>query len=363
MHPIRPKSTHAFALILGALLFAAGVGTGTARDTLYAADGRTVEAEVTEVTGAHIVIRAADGRTATMDRDEIVMATFGLRPEMDAAEQAEGLERVDALRRLWYLLRPSIELPESPAGEWGLKFATALLASEVEENRELAFEVFQTIEDRDWNRIRRHEAGRGRFNALLRLDRMDEAMAEAERLAADPENADPALLILARLMLGDLARASLAALEEEHPRWQLDDDVRPRRQDLLDEALDHYFFPHLYHGDRPADAARGLASAIELFLQAGLPEAAAARAEDLVRLYPDTPEADEVASLVAAEADDVPGSELPGNFREADAAESEPTAHGDGTGNGSRNPENPEVESAGNEDGEDANEEESRKQN
>jgi len=262
-----------------------------AGDTLYFKDGRTQETEIIEVTDHHVVTRNADRRNTTLDRADIVTARFARRPEMDAADSAEGIQRIDNLRRVWYLLRPSLEMPESPAGDWGLAFAESLIDSTVEDNVRLAFEVFETIQSRDWSRSRRHAAHRGRFNTMLNLGQFDEALAEAKRIANQPEGGDPELLILARLMLGDLARRDLAALEDEHPRWIEDDDVRPRRQALFDTALDHYLYPHLYHGDRPADAARGLASVIKLFEDFGPVDAAAPRIQDLILLYPTTPEA------------------------------------------------------------------------
>jgi hypothetical protein len=261
-----------------------------AQDTIHFKDGKSETGSVVELTGGFVVLRPPAPNAPLRRHPAAAIATvqFSERPEMERARASAGIERLDLLRRLWYLLRPSIDLPESPAGEWGLQFAAAILDSKVEDNVKLSFEVFQTIEERDWNRDRRHAARRGRFNAMLNLGRMEEAMAEARAVASDPAQEDPELLIIARMMLGDLAFRQLKELEEENPRWDLDDLVRPRRNALRDEALDHYFYAHLYHGDLPESAARGLAAAIRVIEHDQDRAGAAARSRDLVTLYPGT---------------------------------------------------------------------------
>jgi hypothetical protein len=274
-----------------------------AQDTIHFKDGRTETGHVVELTGGFVVLRppAANAPLRRHRSEEIATVRFSERPEMARALAAQGNERVDLLRRVWYLLRPSIDLPESPAGDWGLLFASAILGSQVEDNVKLSFEVFETIEQQDWNRERRHAARRGRFNAMLNLGLMEEAMAEARAVASDPAQEDPELLIIARMMLGDLAFRQLKELEEENPRWDLDDLVRPRRNALRDDALDHYLYAHLYHGDLPESAARGLAAAIEVILHDKDRRGAAARARDLITLYPGT-EAAKASAELAAEA-------------------------------------------------------------
>ena len=275
----------------------------SAQDTIHFKDGKTETGSVVELTGGFVVLRppAPNAPVRRHRSEDIATVRFSERPEMERARAAEGNERVDLLRRVWYLLRPSIGQPESPAGDWGLLFASAILDSQVEDNVKLSFEVFQTIEQQDWNRERRHAARRGRFNAMLNLGLMEEAMAEARAVASDPAQEDPELLIIARMMLGDLAFRQLKELEEENPRWDLDDLVRPRRNALRDDALDHYLFAHLYHGDLPDSAARGLAAAIEVVLHDKDRRGAAARARDLVTLYPGT-EAAKASAELATEA-------------------------------------------------------------
>jgi hypothetical protein len=201
-----------------------------------------------------------------------------------------------------------------------LQFAAAILNSELPDHVKLSFEVFQTIETTDWNRERRHAARRGRFNAMLNLGLMEEAMAEAHRVADDPNQEDPELLILARMMLGDLAFRELKEIEKEHPRWDQDDEVRPQRNACYDRALDHYLFAHLYHGDQTESAARGLWAAIQVMRHGGETAAAAARAHDLLALYPGTPEAASAEPL-AKEAPAPPPEESEEEAKPADEAE------------------------------------------
>jgi hypothetical protein len=286
-------------VITAALLLSAPLAP--AQDTIHFKDGKTESGNVVELTGGFVVLRppAPNAPVRRHRSEDIATVRFSERPEMERARAAEGIERVDLLRRVWYLLRPSIGQPESPAGEWGLLFADAILGSQVEDNVKLSFEVFQTVEQQDWNRDRRHAARRGRFNAMLNLGLMKEAMAEARAVASDPAQEDPELLIIARMMLGDLAFRQLKELEEENPRWDLDDHIRPRRNALRDEALDQYLFAHLYHGDLPDSAARGLAAAIQVILHDKDRRGATARARDLVTLYPGTEAAKAIETLAA----------------------------------------------------------------
>lgn len=276
------------AMALAALLHPA-----CAQDTVHFKDGRDESGLVTEMTGGFLVLRPAapNQMLRRIEVGTVATVRFGTRPEMEKALGLEGMARLEMLRRVWYLLRPSITLPESPAGQWGLDFADVILRSDIPDHVKLSFEVFQTIERNDWNRERRHAARRGRFNAMLNLGMMDEAMAEARRVAEDPAQEDPELLILARMMLGDLAFKQLRAIEVDNPRWDIDDLVRPQRNALHDAAMDHYMFAHLYHGDRPEAAARGLWAAIQVMVHSGDKSAAATRAGDVRALYPGTNEA------------------------------------------------------------------------
>lgn len=284
-------------------------------DTLHFKDGRVEQVTVSEVSRSFVVLKPDNpgGRVRRLDRSDVAFVEFGRRREMDLAESRKGTERLEALRRVWYLMRPSLELPESPAGDWGMRFAGAILESTVEDNVRLSFEVYRTIEQRDWSRARRLDARRGRFNAMLNLGMTEDAMREAQAIATDLEEEDPGLLITAKAMLGDRAFKKLKALQEEHPRWELDDRVRPRRQALVDEALDHYLFPHLYHGDRPEDAAGGLASVVDLLRFAGDEPAARLREQDLMRLYPDTPQARAIEAAAAVEREEMEGKKTPSN--------------------------------------------------
>lgn len=308
-----------------------------AQDSVHLKDGRTETGMVTEQASGFLVMRPSKPGQAIqrIETGKVATVRFGTRPEMERAAAAQGNERLELLRRVWYLMRPSIALPESPSGEWGLQFAGAILNSDLPDHVKLSFEVFQTIETTDWNRERRHAARRGRFNAMLNLGLMEEAMAEAHRVADDPNQEDPDLLILARMMLGDLAFRELKEIEKENPRWDQDDDVRPRRNALYDRALDHYLFAHLYHGDQTESAARGLWAAIEVMNHGGESAAAAARAHDLVSLYPGTPEAESAQALA---------KEAPALQSEEPQTEEEATPSEDGDSVKPEDPESPDGE-------------------
>jgi len=272
-----------------------GVGGGLfARDILHYKDGGVVRVEVEEVTPDYVVFNEVDGTGVVsggkrvIERGQVHFIEFGEDEVKEALAAGGGLGELEALRRLWHERRPSIAMPDSRAGVVGLRFAMVLLGTESEDNRKLAFDVFETVEERDWDYRRRAEARRGRFNALLFLGRMEEAMIEARAAAADPDAADPTLLVTAWLMMGDLAYRQLREIEEEHPRWMEDEVVRPVRNASFDDALDHYLAPFLYYGDHVEGAAEGLWNAVGVFEYGGMEEAALRRAEDLVFYYAGT---------------------------------------------------------------------------
>jgi len=273
-----------------------GVGGGSlfAGDIVHFKDGNVIRVDVEEVTPDYVVFHEP-GRGAgsqpekrVVGRPTVHFIEFATESEKEALAGSGELGDIEALRHLWHERRPSIAMPDSRAGIAGLRFASVLMLSDSQDNYQVAFEVFRTIEERDWDLSRRADARRGRFNALLQLGHIDEAMREAEAAVADPDAADPTMLVTAWLMFGDLALKQLQELEEEHPRWMEDDSVRPERNMHFDKALDHYLSPFLYYGDHAEGAAEGLWNAVRVFAYAGEEEEAKRRAGDLVFYYPDT---------------------------------------------------------------------------
>jgi len=192
----------------------------------------------------------------------------------------------ERLRALWNTLRNHLHRANSNAGRVGLTYAAKLLDERGRSGYDRAFDIYRTVEQRDWDTSRRVEARAGRLRALMAAGRAGEAVEEAGEIAEKTE--DPGLLIEARYILAGADLAAMKELERENPKWQEDEEVHPRRELLFERALGHSLYPFLFHGSRTEEAARGLWFAREIYLFTGLRECADGCSKDITRLYPET---------------------------------------------------------------------------
>jgi hypothetical protein len=225
--------------------------------------------------------------TVTIPLSEIARIEFAPNPAEDALLNA-GKDRA-AIVALWKQRQPLLGLPTSNAGAFGLAVANLALSGTDTPSREEALRIFQTIESTDWDDERRSLARRGRLRTMIALGKGADAVAEARKIAEEAE--DPQVAIEANLVLGDAAFAQLKKLEEDNPRWDEDVNVRPERQRLLLEALDHLLYPALFHGSDQASSAKGLWRALEVCQFDKRLTHAVELARDLTELYPKSDEA------------------------------------------------------------------------
>lgn len=238
------------------------------------------------------------GRAGTAEvsipRRLIKSVSFAERPgEADALATGD----IAQLETIWKFHRPFLGMENSDSGAFGLAYGEALLARGGDGDATRALDVFRTIQEEDWNADRQATAGNGRLRALIASGNPEDAINEARELAESSE--DPAVLIEAKLVLASAARERLTRLIEENPRWEQDEWIRPERDRLYHEALDHLLFPSLFHGTERAEAARGLWGAVQVYRQAGEIPLAHQCATDLVVLYKDTPEAARASEWLA----------------------------------------------------------------
>ncbi len=196
----------------------------------------------------------------------------------------------------WAQRRPLLAMPASNAGEFGIAAANLLLSGTAPAEQEQALAIFQAVESSDWNDDRRSLARRGRLRAMIALGKGTEAVAEARKVAEEAE--DPEVTIEANLVVGEAAFAQLKKLQEDHPRWEDDVNVRPERQRLLLEALDHLLHPSLFHGSDGEASPKGLWRALEVCEFDGRRTHAIELATDIAVLYPGTPEAQKAADFL-----------------------------------------------------------------
>jgi len=190
----------------------------------------------------------------------------------------------------WSTLTPMLDRPHHPAGDLGLALARLSLTHPDTAPRQRALNVCREIAARDWQTARRHQARLLLAQLLTTLGRSDEAATEARQLARDstapPDTRMPAWVMVARIDF-----AALQKLEEQNPKWEEDDTVRPQRETLFHQALDAALKPSLFHGSLETPASEGLWIAVEGLAHADQLPAAADTARDLIRLHPATPRA------------------------------------------------------------------------
>jgi len=280
-----------FRTALLAVLSAIPLG---AADTVVLRNGESRSGEIVTETHEGITFKyevpLSNGRTGFTTKKLPWNAIDSIRFEPLPGEEAALAQPADAsedqLRKLWMSRLEHLARPRSTAPQLGLLYAERLSNGDSRFARERALDIFRRIEAKAWDEESRVRATQGRLQTLIHLDRIEDAMVEARRMAEEAEN--PAVLLEAKHVLAEAEFDQLAQLEEEHPRWHLDDEVRPRRNAHFHEALDLFLYPYLFHGSREEAAARGLLGAARVHRFAGDLEKARSCAEDILQLYPDT---------------------------------------------------------------------------
>ncbi len=264
-----------------------------AQDVVVLKSGESIACRLDELTD-RIVNVTVSGSTEvpgssarlTLPAEQVERIEFAFAPGEEEVFPQRASMSSAALKPWWDHHSAHLHRPRSRAAAWGVAYADALLREEAERGPDRALPVYDLVLARAWSPEDAAAAKRGRLRALMGKGDLATATEEARILARETE--DPALLIEAEHLLAMADFQALRELEEEHPRWMDDDEVRPRRHELYHRTLDQFLKPHLFHATREEAAARGLLSAAELLLFGGEPAEARARFEDLLRLYPST---------------------------------------------------------------------------
>jgi hypothetical protein len=292
---LQPGSTSARFLAALGLLCCSGLTALPAQDSVVLKNGRKAECRVLDFTAEALKISyqptpgaaAAERLVPFAEVDYVELAP--LPGETEALAQAVREGRAEPLVSFWIKRLPWLNRPRTNAGEIGLVYAELLSRLSTADRMERALKIYSQIEAADWDPGRRGRAQAGRLRVMLRQGRVEEVRPLAEGLLE--KSGDPRVLIELRHVMAEAASASLTQLEKDHPRWQEEDELVPRHTQLLNDAMDGYLFPHLFHGAGEDLAARGLWAAAQLSAaQKDLPQATD-WSTDLTNLYPGTPEA------------------------------------------------------------------------
>ena len=289
----RRSSRRGLARWLGLLLLLPTLLLG--EDRVFLKNGRQAECRVLDFTAEALRITyqpspstsPAERLVPLGDVDYVELAPLPGEPEALAQAVREG--RSEPLMGFWVKRLPWLGRPRSNGGEIGLKYAELLTRISTPDRLERALKIYQQIEAADWCEERRGRAQAGRLRLLLRQGRIAEVRPQAEALLE--RSGDCRVLIELRHVMAEAAAAALAEMERDHPQWTQEDDLVPQHQQLLNEALDGYLYPHLFHGAEEDLAARGLWAAAQLDRAQKIPGSVADWAADLTKLYAGTPEA------------------------------------------------------------------------
>jgi len=277
------------ACLLVALCFATSLA---AQDFVVMKSGETLACRIDDLTDAivNVTVPGAAGSPGSAKRSlaaaQVERIEFGFRPGEEALFGKRGSATAAELKPWWDLWFPHLHRPSSRSGGWGVAYGNALVREGGAIGAEKALSLFDHLIAKAWSPTDKTAARQGRLQSLIAKGDLATATAEARLLARETE--DPALLIEVEHLLAQADFHALRDLEEEHPRWIEDDEVRPRRHELYHRALDQFLKPHLFHATREEAAARGLFSAAELLRFGGEVAEARARWEDLLELYPET---------------------------------------------------------------------------
>ncbi len=279
-------------------------GPGIAQDVIHLQSGEAVAGRIDAITDTVINVTlpvvGIGGGTArrTLQTPQVEFIEFGFAEGEQAAFAARVSASASLLKSWWEYSLPHLHRPRSRTAAWGAAYADAILRDEGAAGATQALGLFDRIIARAWAPEDVSAARQGRLRALMAGGQLEVAIAEARHFAA--ETKDEALLLEVEHLLAVADFEKLRALEQEHPRWVEDDEVRPLRNELYHRTLDRFLRPHLFHATNETAAARGLFFAAELFAFAGEKEEARARWTDLIKLYPDTSEAKEAAARIEA---------------------------------------------------------------
>jgi hypothetical protein len=208
---------------------------------------------------------------------------------------------VPALRVLWKARLATLGMESSNVGDIGIALAKALRLSKDGAAIEEATILLDLI-------LGKEPAAHRKDVVKMEIQTLEMARAlvsgppgETDKVAWKITEADsnPEAMLLATAWLADRHFADLKRLEEEHPRWDEDDEVRPLRLRLYNLALDFAFYPSLFHGTRATEASIGLKKAWEVYQYTQSPQLALHTLEDLAALYPDSLAAKETAAELA----------------------------------------------------------------
>ena len=279
--------------VIAAAVVACGSANLFGQDVIVLKNGQYAACEIEALTDNILTFTliqrgASQGGVArrTINTSEVAYVEFDFEPGEEEAFAAKETLDMESVEAWWNHHFAHLHRPRSRTGAWGIALGYALLDKDVDLYGYRALQLFERIADRAWSEIDIAAAKRGQLHALMALGELERAITEANILAGQTE--DPELLIEVKHLLAEADFARLRELEEEHPRWNEDDEVRPERNELYHSIIDQFMWPYLFHAAREEAAARGLLGAGLVYEFGGDAGLATNAYRDLIALYPES---------------------------------------------------------------------------
>ncbi len=266
-----------------------------AKDTLHLNGGKRVVGQVEDITHQTVSFRQSvdleNGRRGQVKRSyslrQIEFISFGrTKEELQLFKEGKSADR-EKLQKLWDRKVAYLDQARSEVGKIGLLYAEVLLQQGSVYHYQRAMDLYDLIEKKSWADADRREARLGRIRAWLALGQLDQAAQVAKAVIAGAEG-EPTL-VAAHLLLGEIGFRQLKLMQEQHPKWEQDEELRPLRDHLYHETLDHHLNAYLFHGTGEDPAAEGLMAAADLYGFVGDFRRRQELLEDVVQIYSRTP--------------------------------------------------------------------------
>lgn len=266
--------------------------------------GKAVQVRVLDVNEKFVRVQktaAAGMLERNIPLSDLAGLTFVLTPLEERMIREPSAEAVAGLRVMWTARKAALGMQGAQVGEVGLALAKGLRDSRVPAAFDEAGVLLDDLLRKEVEELRK-QAVREELQTLA----MTRALVvgppeETDRVAWKvTEAGEPAeAMLMATAWLADRHFADLKRVEEDHPRWEEDDEIRPLRMRLYHLSLDFALYPGLFHGGMREEAANGLKKAWQVHRYTGNTQLALHVLEDLATLYPDSQAAKETAGELA----------------------------------------------------------------
>ena len=287
------------------------------------ARGDSPEVRILEVndTGVSVQKTVPAGMIArVIPRGELSGISFSRTPMERRLIHSPTADAAGALRVLWDARKATLG-EASDVADIGIALAKSLRMTREAAGFEEAVELLQQVLENDPSDHRAASVKMELQTLELVRSLVSGPPGETDRIAWEITEIDAGAeaMLIATAWLADRHFEDLKGLEEEHPRWDMDDEVRPLRARLYHLSLDFALYPSLFHGTHAEEASIGLWKAWKVHQHTRSPELALQTLEDLAALYPDSQAAKDTADELAG----MQARHAAGSLRE-DSAKDEP---------------------------------------